>query len=377
MKPIHMAGPWITEHEVKVVSDAMRNGWYENAYYYVEEFQKAFAAYHGRKYAIMTPNCTTAIHLLLSALGIKEADEVICPDCTWIATAAPISYLKAIPVFCDIEQENWCLDPASVRQCITAKTKAIIAVDLYGNMPLMDELRAISEEYSVPLVEDAAEALGSVYRGVRAGKFGIGSVFSFHRTKTITTGEGGMLLVDDDTLYERCMFLRDHGRKKDGPAYFNYEVTYKYMPFNLQAALGYAQFQRIEELVGKKRELLNAYRAELGDIDDLQFNNEPGHVINGAWTTALVFGKSHRVTKFDVMQGMQEMGIPSRPFFYPLSSLPAYPGFEERFKARNANSYDISLRGINLSCAMNLTDEQIKAQCDAIRRILAKKTRTA
>lgn len=372
MQTIFMAGPWITEHEIKVVEDAMRNGWYENAYYYVETFQKEFAAYHGRRYGIMTPNCTTAIHLLLTGMGITEGDEVICPECTWIATAAPITYLRATPVFCDIEAENWCLDPESVRRSITPKTKAIITVDLYGNMPLMDELLAVSQEYGIPLVEDAAEALGSVYKGVRAGKFGIGSVFSFHRTKTITTGEGGMLLLDDEALYERCMFLRDHGRVAGVP-YFNSEVTFKYMPFNLQAALGYAQFQRIEALVGKKRQLLKAYRERLGDIDDLQFNHEPEYVINGAWTTALVFGKSHGVTKFDVMRGMEERGIPSRPFFYPLSSLPAYPGFEAHYREKNPVAYEVSRRGINLSCAMNLTDDQIEAQCDALRSILAKK----
>lgn len=371
MKPIFMAGPWITEHEISVVEDAMRNGWYENAYYYVEKFQKEFAAYHGRKYGIMTPNCTTAIHLLLTGLGIEDGDEVIVPECTWIASAAPITYLRATPVFCDIEPENWCLSPESVRKNITPKTKAIIAVDLYGNMPLMDDLRSIAEEHGIPLVEDAAEALGSVYKGTRAGKFGIGSVFSFHRTKTITTGEGGMLLLDDDKLFERCMFLRDHGRAPGIP-YFNTEVTYKYMPFNLQAALGYAQFQRIEELVGKKRELLKAYKDRLGDIDDLQFNNEPEYVINGVWTTALVFGKSHGISKAEVMKGIEARGIPSRPFFYPLSSLPAFPGCKERGEKNNPVAYDISSRGINLSCAMNLTDEQIDAQCNAIRQILGK-----
>ena len=371
MKQLFMAGPWITEHEIEVVTDAMRNGWYENAYHYVETFQKEFAAYHGRKYGIMTPNCTTAIHLLLTGLGISDGDEVIVPECTWIATAAPIRYLRATPVFCDIEAENWCLDPESVRRSITPKTKAIMAVDLYGNMPLMDELRAIADEHGIPLVEDAAEALGSVYKGTRAGKFGVGSVFSFHRTKTITTGEGGMLLLDDDKLYERCMFLRDHGRAP-GIAYFNTEVTYKYMPFNLQAALGYAQFQRIEELVGKKRELLAAYKERLKDIDDLQFNNEPDYVVNGAWTTALVFGTSHGLTKAEVMRGIEERGMPSRPFFYPLSSLPAFPGAKEKYQSRNRTAYDISDRGINLSCAMNLTDEQIDAQCNAIREILGR-----
>lgn len=369
MGKIFMAGPWITEHEIKTVEDAMRNGWYENAYYYVETFQNEFAKYHSRKYGIMTPNCTTAIHLLLTAMGIKDGDEVICPECTWIATAAPITYLRATPVFCDIDPIHWCLDPASVEKSITSKTKAIITVDLYGNMPDMDALVAISEKYGIPLVEDSAEALGSVYKGVRAGKFGIGSVFSFHRTKTITTGEGGMLLLDDEKLYKRCMFIRDHGRVAGIP-YYNSEVTYKYMPFNIQAALGYAQFQRIEELVAKKRELFYKYKDRLSDIEDIYFNTEPEGGVNGVWATAVVFGKSHNMTKKEAIRRIEDTGLPSRPFFYPLSSLPAYPGYEAKYKDKNVVAYDISSRGINLSCAFNLTDDQIEQQCNVIRNIL-------
>jgi len=372
MKPIFMAGPWITEHEIKIVEDAMRNGWYENAYYYCEEFQRVFAEYHNRKYALMTPNCTSAIHLLLAGIGIKDGDEVIVPECTWIATAAPVIYQRARPVFCDIEPENWCLDPKSVENNITEKTKAIFVVDLYGNMPLMDELVDISDRYKIPLIEDSAEALGSVYKGVRAGKFGIGSVFSFHRTKTITTGEGGMLLLDNDTLYERCKFLRDHGRV-EGVPYYNSEVTFKYMPFNVQAALGYAQFQRLDELVARKREIFKMYKERLDDIEDLQFNAEPEWVLNGVWVTGLVFGKSHNMSKKKAMEMMEKSGLPTRPFFYPLSSLPAFPDCDEKeYEIRNPIAYDISSRGINLSCAFNLTEAQIDAQCNGIRRILRK-----
>ena len=318
----------------------------------------------------MTPNCTTAIHLLLTALGIKEGDEVIVPECTWIATAAPITYLKATPVFCDIEPINWCLAPDSVRKYITKKTKAIIAVDLFGNMPYMDDITAIANEYGIPLIEDSAEALGSVYKGVKAGKFGIGSVFSFHRTKTIATGEGGMLLLDDEELYNRCMFLRDHGRKRDGLMYFNYEVTYKYMPFNLQASLGYAQFKRIDELIKIKRFILEGYRKYLADVEDIQFNEEPEGGINGAWVTGLVFGRSHNITKLEAMDKMHEYGIPPRPFFYPLSCLPAYPGYKEIYEPKNPVAYDISARGVNLPCAMNLTDEQIKFIAEGIKKML-------
>jgi perosamine synthetase len=182
-------------------------------------------------------------------------------------------------------------------------------------MPLMNDLIAISNRYGIPLVEDAAEALGSTYQGIRAGKFGVGSVFSFHRTKTLTTGEGGMLLLDDDKLYERCMFLRDHGRKLGGPMYYNYEVTYKYMPFNVQAALGYAQFQRLDELVTRKRWIYKMYKERLSDLQDIQFNAEPEDVFNSVWITALVFGKSHKLTKLEAMDRLQKIGLPSRPFF--------------------------------------------------------------
>lgn len=372
MSQIFIAGPWITEHEINVVEDAMRNGWYEHAYDYCEKFQKEFAAYHDRKYGIMTPNCTTAIHLLLSALGISDDDEIIVPECTWIATAAPITYLRAQPIFCDIDPVNWCLDPKSVEKQINSRIKAIIVVDIYGNMPLMDELVELAEDNGIPLIEDAAEALGSTYKGIKAGKFGIGSVFSFHRTKTITTGEGGMLLLDDNDLYERCMFLRDHGRKPDGPMYYNYEVTYKYMPFNVQAALGYAQFQRLDELVGRKRDQLLFYKTHLSGVEDIELNPEPDGGVNGAWITALLFGKSHDITKQEAIKRLTKLGIPVRPFFYPLSSLPAYPGCQEHYEPLNPLSYDICSRGINLPGAANLTEEQMFRICEGIKTILTK-----
>jgi len=368
MEPIYIAGPWITEHEVKVVEDCMRNGWYN--YKYVETFQKEFAAYHNRKYGIMTPNCTTAIHLLLTALGVNDGDEVIAPDCTWVGSTAGITCLRASPVFCDIEEKHWCIDPLSVERSITPRAKAVIAVDLFGNMPLFDELLAVCNRHGIPLIEDAAEALGSNYKGVRAGKFGIASVFSFHRTKTLVTGEGGMLLLDDDKLYERCMFLRDHGRRSDGPAYYNYEVTYKYMPFNLQAAIGYAQFQRLGELIAKKRWIFESYKTRLADIPNIQFNAEPEGGFNGVWITGLLIGKSYGIDKLETMARLQALGLPTHPFFYPLSSLPAYPGFENIYRSRNPVAYDICSRGINLPGALILTEDQIDAICNGVREVL-------
>jgi perosamine synthetase len=371
MSDIVMAGPWITEHEEKVVLDALRNGWYgKQAYYYVETFETEFARYHDRKHALMTPNCTTALHLLLAGLGVADGDEVIAPECTWIGSTACITYQRALPIFADIDARNWCLTAESIERAITPRTKAVIVVDLYGNMPDWDSIAELCRRRGIVAIEDAAESLGSTYKGIRAGKFGIGSAFSFHRTKTLTTGEGGMLLIDDDALFERCKFLRDHGRAPG--TYYNTEVTFKYMPFNLQAALGYAQFQRLDELVGKKRWIWNGYRERLADVPDLALNPETNDVHNSVWNTALVFGKSHAMTQDTAMAELAKLGLPSRPFFYPLSSLPAYPEREAEGRRNNPVSYDISERGINLPSPLNLTDDGLDEICGGIHRVLGR-----
>lgn len=369
MSNIQMAGPWITEHEEKIVLDALRNGWYgKQAYYYVETFEAEIARYHDRRFALMTPNCTTALHLLLAGLGVGEGDEVIAPECTWIGSVAGITYQRAKTVFADIDPEHWCLTPATIERAITPRTKAIIVVDLYGNMPDWDGINDLCKRRGITVIEDSAEALGSVYRGTRAGKFGIASTFSFHRTKTITTGEGGMLLLDDESLFQRCKFLRDHGRAPG--TYYNTEVTFKYMPFNVQAALGYAQLQRIDELVDKKRWIWQGFRERLADIPDLHLNPEPPHVRNSVWASALVFGKSHDMTRDRAMAEMGKLGLPTRPFFYPLSSLPAFPGREAHSRRNNPVAYDIAERAINLPCALNLTDADLDEMSDGLHRIV-------
>ncbi|PJI41915.1 DegT/DnrJ/EryC1/StrS aminotransferase family protein [Ferrovibrio sp.] len=370
MMEIYMSGPWITEHEEKVVLDAVRNGWYgEKAYWYVETFEREFAAWHGRKYALMTPNCTSAIHLLLAALGIGPGDEVIVPECTWIASAAPITYQRAKTVFADIDPEHWCLTPETIAARITPQTKAVIVVDLYGNMPDWDGITKLCAERGIVAIEDSAEALGSLYKGVRAGKFGVGSVFSFHRTKTLTTGEGGMLLLDDDKLFERCKFLRDHGRAPG--TWYNTEVTFKYMPFNMQAALGYAQFQRINELVERKRWIWRGYKSRLVDLNGLLWNPEPSGVTNSVWCPAVVFDEGLGITKEDAMRDLGEMGLPSRPFFYPLSSLPAFGSRGEWGQQQNPISYSVSSRAINVPSAFTVDDEQLDRMAGGLRKLIS------
>ena len=242
--------PSITELEIEYAADAARNGWGENCYEYINRFETAFKKYLGVKYAIATSSCTGALHMGMHALGIGPGDEVIMADTNWIATAAPIVHLGAKPVFVDILPDSWCLDPSQVEAAISSRTKAIVAVHLYGNLCEMDQLVAIGERHNIPVIEDSAEAIGSIYRGRRAGSIGKFGAFSFHGTKTITTGEGGIFVTNDLNLYQYVLTLSNHGRSVGQVKQFWPDmVGYKYKMSNIQAAIGLAQLQRINELV--------------------------------------------------------------------------------------------------------------------------------
>lgn len=372
---IYMAGPSVTEADIAVVVDAAQNGWYgKNAYKYIELFEKTIAEYHNRAHALMTPNCTSAIHLILKGLGIKEGDEVIVPECTWMATAVPIHYQHGKIVFADIDPVHWCVTAETIAARITPRTKAVIVVDLYGNMPDMEAIKALCDSKGIYLIEDAAEAIGSRYNGIPAGKFGVGSVFSFHRTKTITTGEGGMLLLDDEALYQRCKFLRDHGRQPG--SFYCTEIANKYMPSNVLAALGYAQFLRLQELVDKKRWIWHSYVKALSDIPGLTLNPEPEKVYNSAWCTALVFDKKLGISKEQGMKAFENRDQPSRPFFYPLSSLPAFKAYLSDTNGGEKNNpvaYDISSRSINLPSALCVTQEHIDQIVATVKALINEK----
>ena len=360
---IFMAGPQVTDADIKIVLDALQNGWYgKEAYKYVELFESEFAKYHNRKFALMTPNCTSAIHLYLTAIGINANDEVIVPDVTWVASAAPIVYLNAKPVFADVSYENWCLTAESINARKTPKTRAVISVDLYGNMPDYDSIEEYCRTNNLILLEDAAEALGSKYKNRRAGTFGDASVFSFHRTKTITTGEGGILLLDDEDVYNRAKFLRDHGRSPG--TYFNTEVTYKYMPSNLAASLGYAQFLRVDELVDKKRRIWAEYSDLLKSFEFVKLNPEPAGTFNSVWSTVLVTDFNSGLTRDIIMKEFENRGIPSRPFFYPLTRLPAFTNYITQKNNNQQVALNLSEHGVCLPSALNLQSNQIQKVVD-------------
>ena len=370
---IEMAGPKISTLEEQYVLDALRHGWYgDTKYHYVHQFEAAFAKRHQRRFALMTPCCTHAIHLALAAMGLDETAAVIAPECTWVGSTAGIQYIGATTVLVDIEPSSWCLCPEQVRQAITPQTRAIIAVNLYGNMANWQQLQDLAAKHNLWLIEDAAESIGSSYHQTPSGKFGDVSVFSFHRTKTMTTGEGGMLLTDNQELFERAKFLRDHGRSSS-KMYYTQEVAFKYMTANLNAALGLAQLERLDELVAQKRAIFQQYQEQLGTIKGLSMNPQPKGHCNSYWAPTLVWQpECFALQSEQAIDYLAEQHIPARPFFYPLSSLPAYQNPAVKVITHHApNAQKISQHGINLPAALNITTSQITTVCKGLKKMFA------
>lgn len=371
MQKIPVAGPWITEKEIQYVADAVANAWYGDANIYHERFEKAFAEYIGVKYAIALPSCTSAIHLSLMALGIGKGDEVIVPDATWIASAAPISYVGATPVFADIDPLTWCLSAESFESYITSRTKAVIPVDIYGGVPDWDAICRIAKRHNIVVIEDAAEAIGSEYHGKKAGSIGDTGVFSFHGSKTLTTGEGGMLVTDSEDVYHRVLQLRDHGRRPGDTLFWNLEVAYKYKMSSLQAALGLAQLERIEDLLAHKLETYAWYQRELDGLEGIRLNYEAKKTKNTYWMVTIVWDKRYDLSKTKLIELLRERNMDCRPFFFPLSALPAYEDIEQAQLARERNhvSYQLSQTSVNLPSALSLTEDNVKQVCKALKEV--------
>lgn len=364
---IHYTKPSITEKEIKYATDAAANGWGNRCYEYIVRFEKAFAAHLGVRHAIATSSCTGALHMGLSALGIGPGDEVIMADTNWIATAAPIVHLGAKPVFVDVREDSWCIDPDKAHVAVTSRTKAIIAVHLYGNACEMDELLALGREHGIPVVEDAAEAIGTVYHGRKAGSLGVFGGFSFHGTKTLTTGEGGMFVTNDTDLYERVLTLSNHGRKPSQKRQFWPEmVGFKYKISNVQAAIGLAQLERVEELISRKREILAHYRSKFSDIGFIAMNPEPKGIINGAWMPTIILAQDAPCTIEDVAAQFHKANIDARVFFHPLSSLPMFNNVD------NANARSLAKRGLNLPSYHDLTSEEQETVSSVVLRCIRK-----
>ena len=347
--------PSITSLEIEYVNNAAATGWGEHCYDYIQKFEINFASWLGVKHAVATSSCTGALHLGMSAIGIGPGDEVIIADTNWIASAAPIKHLGATPVFVDILEDTWCIDPKLVEKAITPRTKAIIAVHLYGNLCELKELRELAASHNIFLIEDAAEALGSVYHGARAGSYGDFGVFSFHGSKTMTTGEGGMFVTNDTSLYKNVSTLSNHGRNPLSDKQFWAEkIGFKYRMSNIEAALGCAQLTRIEELIKRKQEILLGYKSRLANEEDVFLNLNQANCTTGAWMPNAVFSRKSGIKRERILSFFKQNNIDARVFFYPLSDMPIFNAVLENKIAR-----DIAARAINLPSFHDITEEEM------------------
>lgn len=363
MSRIFYAKPSITELEIRYATDAATQGWGERCYEYIERFEQTFKEYLGVPFSIATSSCTGAMHLGLAALGIAPGDEVILGDINWVACAAPCTYLGAKPIFVDVLRDTWCLDPAKVEAAITPRTKAIIAVHVYGNLCDLESLLAIGRKHGIPVIEDAAEAIGSEWAGRRAGSLGAFGTFSFHGTKTVTTGEGGMFVSHDKALFEKALSLSNHGRVRSQTKQFWPEMLgFKYKLSNVQAAIGCAQMERIQELIEGKRRIFAYYAERLRDLP-LAMNPEPKGTINGFWMPTFVVQPEVAFDRQGLLSAFQAQKIDGRVFFWPLSMLPMFEAQPE-----NTNSYSLHSRGINLPSYHDMTTLEQDRVVDCVRR---------
>jgi perosamine synthetase len=366
---IYYAKPSITQKEIDYAANAATIGWGEQCYKYIERFENHFKTHLGVRYAIATSSCTGAMHMGLAALDIGPGDEVIAADINWIASAAAVTYLGGSVVLVDVLQDNWCLDPREVEKAITKRTKAIIAVHLYGNLCDLDTLLGIGKKYNIPIIEDAAEAIGSVYKGKRAGSIGIFGTFSFHGTKTITTGEGGMFVTNDRELYEKVLTLSNHGRRQGQTKQFWFDtIGFKYKMSNIQAAIGCAQMERIDELISKKRQIFKWYKEKLKDFP-LQLNPEPVECQNGYWMVTIVVDQNVIFDRELLLQEFKENNIDGRVFFWPLSMIRKD---DKKFIKAGDNSVSYSLynRAINLPCYHDITEVEVDRVVRCIEQVL-------
>lgn len=357
---IPISKPSITELEISYGSDAIRSTWISSLGKYIDEFEKKFAEFSDAKYGVALMNGTVAIQLALEASGVKAGDEVIVPDLSFVATANAVLYLDAIPVFIDIDPFNLCMDPDRIEAAITPKTKAIIPVHLYGHPADMVRINEIAKKHNLIVVEDAAEAHGATVNGKKVGSWGHCATFSFYGNKNITTGEGGMITTNDEALYQRCRFLRDHAMSPT-KRYWHPEKGYNFRMTNIQAAIGVAQLERIEEITAARNRVFKAYQRRLQNHPVISINNTSPWATNSFWLIAARMKGISETQRDQLILTLKEVGVDSRPFFYPMSDLPYLPKTD-----KTPVTHAVFKEGINLPTYFDLSDTEVDQVCDAL-----------
>ena len=353
-KPIRIPvyQPDLSGNEKKYVNECLDSTWISSKGEFLQKFERRFAEATGVKRATAVSNGTVAIHLALLALGVGPGDEVIVPTLTYVASVNPILYVGAKPVFVDSVPGTWQMDPADVEKKITPRTRAIIAVHLYGHPCDMEPIMRIVREHRLLLLDDCAEAMGSRYHGQHVGSFGHMAAYSFFGNKTVTTGEGGMVVTNDETLFGRALHFKGQGLARDRE-YWHDVVGYNYRMTNICAAIGLAQLERLDAILERKREVARRYREALQGLPVALHPESPG-VFHSYWMCSILVDNPE--DRDPLREALLDAGIETRPVFYPVHTMPMYAGHFESHPVAE----DIARRGINLPSWPGLAPEQIQ-----------------
>lgn len=363
IRRISVAAPLLNGNELAYVTDCIKTSWISSQGKYVREFEELFLKYHKGRKSLAVCNGTVALHLALEALDIGKEDEVLVPNLTFAASVNAIIYTGAIPVLVDVEADSWNIDLKKAELLITPKTKAIMPVHLYGNPCDMDAIVKFAKKHQLLIVEDCAEALGSYFKGKSVGTFGDAATYSFYGNKTITTGEGGMVVFKDNAVADRAAMLRDHGMQKT-KRYWHAEIGYNYRLTNIQAAIGVAQFERLNEFVSAKRNIAKTYNQTLNKISYFQTPEERKDMLNSYWLYTFMVNPSAPFNRDELIDYLSLQGIETRPVFFPMHQMPPYVNFG---KPENlVVSIQLSACGISLPSSVNLTEVELNYICKSI-----------
>ena len=351
-----VAEPSLSAKELAYVNECVLTGWVSSAGKFVTRFEESFAAFCGTKYAITASSGTTALHLALLALNIGTGDEVIVPTLSFIATANAVTYTGAKPVFVDSEWETWNINPDLIEAAITPRTKAIMPVHLYGHPAKMDKILDIAQSYHLAVIEDAAEAHGATYQGKTVGSLGDLGVFSFYGNKIVTTGEGGMVVTDNEELAQKIRILKDHGMSKE-QRYWHPVLGYNYRLTNIQAALGLGQMERIDQIIEAKRQIAQRYEEGLSGIRGLTLSPRHPWAESVFWLYSILVNKDEfGLSREQLVTILQEKGIETRPLFIPIHQQPVYhQTVQDNFPVAN----QLGKIGLSLPSAAGLQLEDV------------------
>uniref|UniRef100_A0A7V3N4S0 DegT/DnrJ/EryC1/StrS family aminotransferase n=1 Tax=candidate division CPR3 bacterium TaxID=2268181 RepID=A0A7V3N4S0_UNCC3 len=363
--------PLIGEKEKEYVMDCLKTGWISSAGKYIEEFENRWAAYCGRKYGVAVANGTVALQVAVKALDIGPGDEVILPTFTIISCALAVIYSGAKPVLVDSDPEIWTMDVTKIEEKITPNTKAIMPVHIYGHPVDMDPILSLAKRYKLKIIEDAAEAHGAEYKGKKCGSFGDISCFSFYANKIITTGEGGMVLTNDPDLAERAHSIRNLCFRKERRFYHS-ELGNNFRLTNLQAAIGLAQLERIDELIEKKRWIGEMYNKGLKGISGIKLPVEKSWAKNVYWMYGIVLDESMGMDATEFARRLREKGVDTRPFFLGMHEQPIFHKMSLFKDEHYPVAERIARQGLYLPSGLTLTKQQIELVCKKVKEVLSK-----